>query len=368
MSEKQKTIAERVGSPFVTFVNHSRVFDKLEGPHTFGKSPSFWAAFIIVVVMAFTYPLTTTTYSVLQTTSILSFVFLSISLSIIWGYTGIFSFGQTAFFGLGGYTFGVVGINLVETTGATTTALIAALVVPALFSAILGYFMFYGRVTGVFVGIITLAVTLILSLLFARTAGDQYTIGEAALGGYNGMTGIPEIRLGGGPLVIELDTIGMYYFIIILIFGIYLGARYVLQSDYGYAMVAIREAEERTEMFGYNTRLIKVQVFTVAGAIAGLGGALYASNGSFISPPIMGLAFAALPVIWVTVGGREALVGAILATIGLRWFQNSLASAGSEYATIVLGGGLLVAILLIPDGVVPTVVRKLNEYKSKGET
>jgi len=81
----------------------------------------------------------------------------------------------------------------------TNLALLAGIFLPAAFAAILGYFMFYGRVSGVYVAIITLATTLILELLFSRTAGQQYTIGEAALGGYNGMTGIPSITLGSAP-------------------------------------------------------------------------------------------------------------------------------------------------------------------------
>jgi branched-chain amino acid transport system permease protein len=365
MSEKDETLEARI-QLFDSLVPNW--LEQFEGPHTFGNSSAFWAAFLVVAILAFAYPLTTNSYAILQTTSILVLVFLSVSLSIIWGYTGIFSFGQTAFFGLGGYTFGVVAINLIEITGATMIAFVVALVVPAAFAALLGYFMFYGRITGVYVGIITLAVTLILSLLFSRTAGSAYEIGNAALGGYNGMTGIPSMTIGGGPLVFELGSVGMYYFVIALVFGIYLAARYVLQSDYGYAMVAIREAEERTEMFGYNTKLIKLQVFTVAGAIAGLSGALYATVGNFISPPVMGLAFAALPIIWVTVGGRQVLVGAILATVVLRSFENRLAAGGSEYATIVLGGFLLIAILLIPDGIVPTAIRKWEEYNEGGNT
>lgn len=363
MSEKDRTIRDRI-NPLGDRLGAA--FGAFEGPHTFGNSPQFWSAFLLVVAFAAVYPFMTNSYALLQTTGLLVWVFLSLSLTLIWGYTGIFSFGQTAFFGLGGYTFGVVGINLVNVTGATTIALIVAVVVPALFAALLGYFMFYGRISGVYVAIITLAVTLILALLFSRTAGSEFAIGDAQLGGYNGMTGIPSIQLGGGPLVVELGPSGMYYFILVLLVGGYLLARYVLQSDYGYIMIGIREAQERTEMFGYDIRRVKLQVFTVAGGIAGLSGALYASVGGFISPPVMGLAFAALPVIWVTVGGREALLGAILGTLGLRALENDLAASGSEFATLFLGGLLMIAVLVIPDGVIPTALRLWNKYTERG--
>jgi branched-chain amino acid transport system permease protein len=335
----------------------SRAFDRFEGPHTIGSSTRFWTGFWILTALAFAYPFTTNEYAILTTTVLFVWVFLSLSLSVIWGYTGIFSFGQTAFFGIGGYTFGVIGINLLPITGGTNLALIAAIALPAVLAALIGYFIFYGRVSGVYVAIITLATTLILELLFSRTAGQQYAIGQAQLGGYNGMTGIPTLVLGAGPATVELDPIGMYYFVLGLLLVLYLALRYVLNSNYGYVIVATRESQNRTEMFGYDIRLVKLQVFTVAGGLAGLGGALYASSGNFISPPVMGLSFAALPVIWITVGGRTTIIGAIVGTLGLRYFGNQLAAAGSEYAAIFLGIVLLIAVLLLPDGVVPTVVR-----------
>jgi len=355
MSDETTTIEE--AEDVADGATVSRVFDRFEGPHTIGSSTRFWAGFWILTALAFAYPLTTNQYAVLTTTVLFVWVFLSLSLSVIWGYTGIFSFGQTAFFGIGGYTFGVIGINLLPITGGTNLALIAAIVLPAVLAALIGYFMFYGRVSGVYVAIITLATTLILELLFSRTAGQQYAIGQAQLGGYNGMTGIPTLVLGAGPLSMELDALGMYYFVLGLLVATYLALRYVLNSNYGYVMVATRESQDRTEMFGYDIRLVKLQVFTVAGGLAGLGGALYASTGNFISPPVMGLAFAALPVIWITVGGRTTIIGAIVGTLGLRYFGNQLAAAGSEYATIFLGIVLLVAVLLLPDGVVPTLER-----------
>lgn len=359
MSDKTETLDQTPGEGSVD-QGVFGIFDRFEGPHTIGSSNRFWLGFLLVVTLVFLYPMTANEFGVLRTTTLFVWVFLSLSLTICWGYTGIFSFGQTAFFGLGGYTFGVVGINLLPVTGGTTLALLAAVVLPAVAAAAVGYFMFYGRVSGVYVAIITLAVTLILELLFSRTAGQEYAIGDAQLGGYNGMTGIPDLTLGAGPVAVELGPNGMFYTVVGLLLAMYLGLRYILNSNYGYLMVATRESENRTETLGYDTRLVKVQVFTVAGAVAGLGGALYASNGNFISPPIMGLSFAALPVIWITVGGRKTLIGAILGTLVIRSSSNRLASAGNEFAVILIGLLLLVAVLLLPRGAVPTIDDYLN--------
>jgi len=333
-----------------------------EGPNTVGNSRRFWAAFVLITGYLLVFPMLANPFRVLLTTGFFIWVFLALSLSLIWGYAGIFSFGQTAFFGLGGYIFGVVGINLIDTTGATNIALLAGIVLPALFAAVLGYFMFYGRVSGVYVAIITLATTLILELLFSRTAGEEYTIGEAALGGYNGMVGIPSITLGYQETTIAFDIVGMYYLVIVTLVALYLGLRYLVNSNFGYVLVATREDEDRTEMFGYDIRRVKLLVFTLGGAIGGLGGVMYAASGNFISPPIMGLTFAALPVIWVTVGGRTTLLGAILATIGLRYFDNAIASTSSEFSLIAVGVLLLVVVLFFPSGVVPTVVSWLDNH------
>jgi len=365
VSDKTETVEEPPGEAAVERGVFS-VFDRFEGPHTVGSSDRFWLGFLLVVTLLFVYPMTANEFGVLRTTTLFVWVFLSLSLSICWGYAGIFSFGQTAFFGLGGYTFGVVGINLLPVTGGTTVALIAAVILPAVTAGAVGYFMFYGRVSGVYVAIITLAVTLILELLFSRTAGQEYAIGDADLGGYNGMTGIPDLTLGAGPVAVELGPVGTFYFVVGLLLAMYLALRYVLNSNYGYVMVATRESENRTETLGYDTRLVKVQVFTIAGAVAGLGGALYAANGNFISPPIMGLAFAALPVIWITVGGRKTLIGAILGTLLIRSFSNRLAAAGNEFAVIFVGVLLLLAVLLLPEGVVPTLNRYIQN-RSDGD-
>lgn len=360
MSKQQKTLLNSDILPGVVVDNLDRVFGRFDGPNTTGNSPLFWTAFLVVVAIAAVYPFLTSPFRVLNTTGYFVWIFLALSLCFIWGFGGIFSFGQTAFFGIGGYTFGVIGTNLVEVTGATNLALIGAIVIPAALAAVIGYFMFYGRVSGVYVAIITLAVTLILELLFGRTAGPQYTIGNAALGGFNGMTNIPSLAFGIDPIAVSLDPVPMYYFVLLLLLGTYLALRYVVNSDYGYVLIAIRENETRTEMFGYDVRKIKLQTFAIGGALAGLSGALFASWNNFISPPVMGLVTAALPVIWVTIGGRETFLGAIFGALGLQIMDSELAAVGSEFGLIALGVILLIVIVYFADGVVPAVVSRVE--------
>lgn len=338
----------------------STVFDTVEQ-----QLASFRVRFSLVLLVLFVYPLLSNSYDLITTTGFLTWVFLALSLTLIWGFTGIFSFGQNAFFGIGGYVFGVSSINLIDITGATNVAFLSALLVPAIIAAVLGYFLFYGKVSGVYVAIITLAVTLILHLLFLRTAGTENKIGAARLGGYNGMNEIPNIAFGVGSATIELTPLLMYYFVVLVLAAVYVGFRQLLNSDYGYAMIAIREDEMRTEMFGYDIRKIKLQVFTLSAALGGVGGALYASWGNFISPPVFGLVAAALPVIWVTVGGRKTIIGPILAAFSLQYLQNTLAGGGSEFAPIILGLILLLVVLFLPQGIIPALRHVIQRYRGE---
>lgn len=325
-----------------------------EGPNTIGNSRRFWVAFGSVVAFLLVYPLLTNPHVVITNSKFFIWMILALSLAVVWGYTGIFNFGQTAFFGLGGYAFGIVAINLAGVTGGTNLALLAAVVAPVVASALIGYFMFYGRVSGLYVAILTLAVALTGNLFLTRTTGEQ--IGAAALGGANGMTGIPDHTLGVGSLAVEFGPTAEYYFVVVTLIVVYLGLRYALNSYYGYVMVAIREDEERTEMFGYDVRRMKLLVFTAMAGLGGFAGGLYAGLDNFIDPTIMGLTLASLPIVWVTVGGRDTLVGAALGAYVLQSISNQLSTVGSGYTVIFLGVVLVVVVLFFPEGIVPATM------------
>jgi len=345
----------------------SSLFEPFEGPNVIGESRTFWVGFWAVVALVLLYPLIAGAYSTLQMTVYFIWIFLALSLTVIWGYSGILSFGQTAFFGAGGYLFGVLGTNLVQITGETAIALLVTVLGTTLFAAVLGYFMFYGRVSGVYVAIITLAVTLVLELFFTRST--ELTIGNATLGGYQGMTNIPRQTFELGVTNITLGPVTRYYFVIGLLLVVYFALRYLVNTDFGYAMIGVREDEDRTEMLGYDIRLLKLKVFAIGGALAGLGGGLYASWGQFMSPPIMGIASAALPVIWVTVGGRKTLLGPIVAAFILQYLGDQIALYQASFSVILTGIILIVTILYMDSGAIPNLERYTAErFKNRDAT
>lgn len=290
----------------------------------------------------------------------LSFGIAALSLDFVWGKAGIFSFGQNALFGIGGYAYAVIAINLFPVTMETGTALIGAAVAAAVFSLILGYIMFYGRVGDVYLAIVTLAVTLALYTIMSSTAGPDYRIGEALLGGFNGMPSVPSIALGmpGDDGNAEFDTIGLLKFAIVLATVLYVFLRYLSTGRFGSILVGLRENETRMELLGYDTRRYKLLAFTLGGAIAGIGGGLFAAWGMFINPSVFALGQAAMIVIWVIVGGRGTLGGAFLGVVLVQWIADEADNLVSQQTPLILGILLILMVLLLPGGVI-SVIRKI---------
>ncbi len=156
-----------------------RLLARLEGPQTLGRGPWFWAGFVVTLAIAAGYPLTEDGYTVGNTIYFFNWVFMALGLCLIWGYGGALSFGQTAFFGVSGYAYGILTLNFGADHGFTLLAAVAAVAASALFAAVLGYFLFFGRISGVFLGIVTLSVTLVLERFMAQTAGPEWHVGVA---------------------------------------------------------------------------------------------------------------------------------------------------------------------------------------------
>lgn len=275
---------------------------------------------------------------------------LALSLALVWGYGGILCFGQAAFYGLGAYTYAVAALNFGESTG----ALLLAVSIAGGFAAILGGFMFYGRLSDVYLGVITLAVTLILFKLVNSTAGDQYVIGSARLGGFNGIHGVPSLNLPGDPSTVLLPNT-LFIVCASLLLIVYLAIRMLLTSHFGKVIVAIRENEQRAEMLGYDVRWYKTALFAIGGAIAGLAGAMFVNWGGYADPSLFSLFQSAQIIIWVIVGGLGSLFGPMLGAVSLYWLTAQLGTQSLINNNLVLGAILVLFVLLIPRGLLPTI-------------
>ncbi|TFF27701.1 branched-chain amino acid ABC transporter permease [Jiella endophytica] len=289
-------------------------------------------------------------FELMQYTLFCSMAVLALSLGFIWGFGGILSFGQTAFFGLGAYSYAVAAINF----GDSTPAIGLAILIPALFALALGYFVFYGQISDVYLGVITLTVTLILFNVFNSTAGDAYTIGSARLGGFNGMPAVPTFNMPFDPSNILFPEQSWYVTGGALI-AIYVGLRLLLRSPFGRVAIAVKENETRAALLGYDPRLVKLLVFVIGGAIAGFAGALYVNWGAFVGPTIFALSLSAEIIIWICIGGLGTLVGPIVGCFLIEYLVSQIGTQQAVNSNLVLGAILVVFVVLLPKGLVPTI-------------
>ncbi|MEZ5657839.1 MAG: branched-chain amino acid ABC transporter permease [Burkholderiaceae bacterium] len=285
---------------------------------------------------------------------------LALSLGLMWGYAGILSFGHAAYFGLGAYTYAIASINLGESTG----ALILAVLVPAAFAAVIGAMMFYGRISDVYMGVITLVVSLILFKFMNATAGDAYQIGDARLGGFNGIPGFPILNIPGNPEEVIWGT-PFYYVVAVSLLLCYMFARWILHSTYGRVLVGLRENELRSELLGYDVPLLKTGIFTISAAMAGLAGSYFAMWAEIVTPGVFALAQSAEVIIWVIVGGLGTLVGPIIGAAVLGYVKLLLGEQTLIDNSLLMGIILVLAVLLIPSGVVPAVGRWLGRRRAR---
>lgn len=289
-------------------------------------------------------------FTLIQLTIYAVMAILGVSLGFIWGFGGILCFGQAAFFGLGAYTYAIAVINM----GDSTVPFLLAIVVPALFAALLGYVIFYGRLSDVYMGVITLTVTLILFNLVNSTAGPEWKIGNAPLGGFNGIPGIPTLNIPGQPDEV-LSQQSLFSVAMVCLLVVYAGLRWVIASKIGRVIVAAKENEQRVLLLGYDARAYKLGCFTLGGAIAGLAGCLFANWGAFTSPTIFGLAMSAQIIIWVIVGGLGTLVGPVVGCVAIQWLTTAIGTQQTFNSNLVLGAILVVFVLLVPRGIVPSL-------------
>lgn len=276
---------------------------------------------------------------------------LALSLTFVWGYGGIFSFGQAALFGIGAYAYGISSINISPVTGETFSSLALAGIVAGLFALFLGYFIFYGNVGELYVGIITLAVTLVLLTFMSSTGSPDYHIGSALLGGYNGMSGIPALGSLTSPLNAGFQLIFVVALAAVIVFALDL----LLRRPFGRSLVAVRDNELRSQLLGYDVRRVRLTAFVIGGVVAGLAGGELAAWGQFTNPAVFSLQQAALVIIWTLVGGRRSLFGAFIGAIVIQQIQTVMGGTGGDLTPLVLGGIMILVVLLAPEGIMAAV-------------
>ncbi|MHB8628359.1 MAG: urea ABC transporter permease subunit UrtC [Aggregatilineales bacterium] len=295
----------------------------------------------------------------------LAYAIVALGLDLIWGYAGMLSLGQGLFFGLGAYccamyvTLEQAGNKLPEFMGlygvtelpgfwqpfhSPIFALALAVVLPMGIAAVLGFMVFRSRVRGVYFSIITQALTAIVSLLLI---GQQQLIN-----GTNGLTISDSGTLFGFPLENSSTKQGIYLVTVICLGAAYLLCRRICDSRFGRLLVAIRDDENRVRFAGYNPVTIKVIVFALSAGLAGLGGALFFPQGGIISPAALGIVPSIEMVIWVAVGGRGTLVGAVIGAIVVNAGKSWISTQSPDAWQLIVGALFVGIVLFFPDGIV----------------
>jgi len=311
----------------------------------------------------------------------LAFGILALGLDLIWGYTGILSLGHGVFFGLGAYA---LGMHLMLNIGSESVygsalpdfmvwnqvkelpffwapfysfpvAVLGAILIPTLFALIFGFLAFRSRIRGVYFAIITQALALCAWLVFNRN--------ETNLGGTNGLTDFKHIL--GFRLSQPGTQLGLYVITVLCLGGAFLLCRWIIQSRTGRVLVAIRDSEQRVLFSGYSPANYKLFVFVVSAALAGLAGALYVPQVGIITPAQIGVLPSLEMAIWVAVGGRGTLAGAVIGAVGVNWARSVLTNYFPELWPFFLGGLFIAVVLFFPDGVVG-LVRQVRERWESG--
>jgi urea transport system permease protein len=306
------------------------------------------------------------------------YALLALSIDLIWGYAGILSLGHGAFFALGGYAMGMYLMRQIGTRGVYANpilpdfmvflnwhelpfywygfnhfayAVLMVVLVPGLLAFVFGWLAFRSRVTGVYLSIITQAMTFALMLGFFRN--------NFGFGGNNGLTDFKDIL--GFNVQAETTRNALFCISCVALLLCFLICRALVTSKYGKVLVAVRDAESRTRFLGYRVESYKLFVFTLSACMAGVAGALYVPQVGIINPGEFAPANSIEAVIWVAVGGRGTLTGAVLGAFVVNYAKTYFTSGFlAPYWLFVLGGLFIAVTLLLPRGIVGT----LNHWRA----
>ncbi len=271
---------------------------------------------------------------------------LAISFDLCWGYSGIMSFGQALFFGVAGYVVALVGRDLGFSMiwGTLPLAMLTGLLLALLFAA----FLLMGRKkpTSIFVA---------LGTLTGSYAAERLVSGWQYVGAGNGLSSIKLLQAGSYEFV---EGIEFYALALGLLIVVYLASRFLVRSQFGLVLAGMRQNEERLAFFGYRVQIYKALVFSFAGAIAGLSGALYSYHQGFIGPGNMGPQLSTLAVIYCLFGGSGTLIGPVLGTAAIEVLTYVLADTAAIkwFWPVILGLVLLAVVMFQPSGLLGMVV------------
>ena len=312
------------------------------------------------------------TYTVTLLGKYFCYALLALALDLVWGYCGILSLGHGAFFALGGYAMGMYLMRQIGDRGVYGNpelpdfmvflnwkelpwywfgfdnfgfAMLMVILAPAILAFLFGWLAFRSRVTGVYFSIITQALTFALM--------QAFFLNNFGFGGNNGLTDFKDIL--GFNIQADSTRLVLFFTSAMMVVVAYLACRFITQSKFGRVLISIRDAESRSRFLGYRVEHYKLFVFVFSAVLAGIAGALFVPQVGIINPgefsPINSIEI----VIWVALGGRGTLYGAIIGALIVNYAKTWFTGAFPEIWLFMLGGLFVVATMYLPRGVVGLV-------------
>ena len=318
------------------------------------------------------------TYWVALLGKFLAFALLALAIDLIWGYAGILSLGHGAFFGLGGYAMGMYLTRQIGDRGVYGHpelpdfmvflsyeslpwfwwgfdmfwfAMLMVVLVPGLLALVFGWLAFRSRVTGVYFAIITQALVFALMLAFFRN--------EMGFGGNNGLTDFKDIL--GFSVQARETRVALFVISALALIAAYVAARYIVTSRFGRVLIAVRDAESRTRFAGYRVEHYKLWLFVFSAMLAGIAGALYVPQVGIINPGEFSPLRSIEAVLWVAVGGRGSLFGAIIGAFAVNGAKTWFTAAYPQVWLFALGALFVLVTLFLPRGLVGIFRRRRPE-------
>lgn len=309
------------------------------------------------------------TYTISLLGKYLCFALLALSVDVIWGYCGILSLGHGAFFALGGYGMGMYLMRQIGDRGVYGNpelpdfmvflnwqelpwfwwgmdnflfAMIIALLVPGLLAFAFGWLAFRSRVTGVYLSIMTQALTYALMLAFFRN--------EMGFGGNNGLTDFKDIL--GFDLQSDATRVSLFALTAVLLAAAYFSSRFIMASRLGRVLLSIRDGESRTRFLGFKTEYFKVWLFVYSALLAAIAGILYVPQVGIINPGEFSPLNSIEVVVWVAVGGRGTLYGAVVGAILVNYAKTRFTGLFPEAWLFALGALFVYVTIFMPQGLV----------------
>ncbi|TVP81657.1 urea ABC transporter permease subunit UrtC [Thioalkalivibrio sp.] len=318
------------------------------------------------------------TYWVALIGKFLTFALLALAIDLIWGYAGILSLGHGAFFGLGGYAMGMYLTRQIGDRGVYGNpelpdfmvflsyeslpwywwgfdmfwfAMLMVVLVPGLLALVFGWLAFRSRVTGVYFAIITQALVFALMLAFFRN--------EMGFGGNNGLTDFKDIL--GFPVQARETRVALFVVSALVLILAYVASRFIVTSRFGRVLIAVRDAESRARFSGYRVEHYKLWLFVFSAMLAGIAGALYVPQVGIINPGEFAPLRSIEAVLWVAVGGRGSLFGAIIGAFAVNGAKTWFTTAYPMVWLFALGALFVLVTVFLPRGLVGIFRRRRRE-------